>query len=130
MACAVHADDTVPAALLPADSASVFRLGGTAGGSAKMSTVAATGQPFKSALRIEVAKKPERLQDVQIAAPVDAAMASGDVLLASFWIRSAAPGEATLDMGFRGPPGGGRGGGPVSFPAVAGAGRRSSFHSL
>ena len=38
---------------------------------------------------------------VQIAAPVDAAMASGDVLMVSFWMRSGAAGEATLDAGFR-----------------------------
>ena len=74
------------AALLPADSAAAFKLSGNAGEFAKMSTAAVAGQPFKSALRIEVAKKPQR---------------SGDVLLVSFWMRSGAAGEATLDAGFR-----------------------------
>ena len=34
-----------------------------------------------------------------VSAPVDAAMASGDVLLVSFWMRSGAAGVATLDAG-------------------------------
>jgi hypothetical protein len=89
------------AALLPADSAAAFKLSGNAGEFAKMSTAAVAGQPFKSALRIEVAKKPQRSGDVQIAAPVDGIVASGDVLLVSFWMRSGAAGEATLDAGFR-----------------------------
>jgi endo-1,4-beta-xylanase len=120
LACAAYADDTGATALLPADSASVFKLSGSAGEFAKMSTSAVTGQPFKSALRIEVSRKPERSQDVQISAPVDAAMASGDVLMVSFWLRSSASGEATLDAGFR-PGGGGRGPAPLNMPAVAGS---------
>lgn len=109
-ACAAHGADAGATALLPADSASAFRLSGSNGEFAKMSTAAVTGQPFSSLLRIEVTRKPQRPGDVQIAAPVDAAMASGDVLLVSFWMRSATPGEATLDAGFRA--GAGAGAGP------------------
>jgi GH35 family endo-1,4-beta-xylanase len=98
----------------------VFKLSGSAGEFAKMSTAAVTGQPFKSALHIEVSSKPQRSQDVQIAAPVDAAMASGDVLMVSFWLRSGTSGEATLDVAFR-PGGGGRGPAPPNFPATAGS---------
>ena len=134
LACAAHAADTVGTALLPAESASAFKLSANAGEFAKMSTVAVTGQPFSSALRIDVSGKPERAGDVQIAAPIDGGAASGDVLLVSFWMRSATTAEATLDAGFRTAPGtapppgapgrGGRGGffaqPSLNAPAVAG----------
>lgn len=103
LACSLYAADTATA-LLPADSAPLFKLNTNAAEYAKMSSAAVTGRPFSTALRIEVTKKPQRPQDVLITAPVDAAMASGDVLLVSFWMRSAA-GEATLDAGFRAVPG-------------------------
>jgi len=103
LACAAYGADAT--SLLPADAVSAFRLSSSAGEFAKMSTAAATGQPFSKVLRIEVAKKPQRSADVQIAAPVDAAMASGDVLLVSFWMRSGTAEEATLDAGFRTAPG-------------------------
>jgi hypothetical protein len=74
-----------------------------------MSTTPVTGQPFTTALRIEVAEVPQRAGDVRIAAPVDAAIARGDVLMVSFWMRSITPGEATLDAGLRGSGGGFRG---------------------
>jgi GH35 family endo-1,4-beta-xylanase len=95
----------------------VFRLSGSAGEFAKMSTAEVNGQPFSKALRIDVSKKPQRSQDVQIAAPVDAAMASGDTLLVSFWMRSGTPGEATLDAGFRTVPGAA---GALGVPGAAG----------
>jgi GH35 family endo-1,4-beta-xylanase len=118
---AAQAADTGGVALLPADSAPAFKLSANAGEYAKMSTAAVTGQTFKTALRVEVAKKPQRTNDVQIAVPVDAAAASGDVLLVSFWIRSGAAGEATVDAGFRTVPGaagapGARG--PASAPGA------------
>jgi GH35 family endo-1,4-beta-xylanase len=105
-------------------------LSGNAGEFAKMSTAAVSGQPFKSALRIEVAKKPQRSGDVQIAAPVDGVVASGDVLLVSFWMRSGAAGEATLDAGFRTVPGaaaapGARG--VTGAPGAAGGRGRGMF---
>ena len=113
LACAAYAADTGATALLPADSASAFKLGASAADYAKMSTAAVTGQPFKNALRIEVTKKPQRSGDVTLSAPVDAAMATGDVLLVTFYMRSGTPAEATLDAGFRavgsGMPGAGRG---------------------
>jgi endo-1,4-beta-xylanase len=111
LACAAFGAELPPAA---------FHLSGSAGEFAKMAAAPVAGQPFATALRVEVTKKPERAGDVQIAAPVDAAIASGDVLLVSFWMRSASPAEATVDAGFRAPGGGFRGGPALSMPAVAG----------
>jgi GH35 family endo-1,4-beta-xylanase len=115
LASAAYGAGPGAAALLPADSAAAFKLSGNAGEFAKMSTAAVSGQPFKSALRIEVARKPQRSGDVQIAAPVDGIVVSGDVLLVSFWMRSGAAGEATLDAGFRTVPG------AAAVPGAAGA---------
>ena len=105
LTCAAFGADPGTTALLPADSTPVFKLSANAGDYATMSTAPVTGQPFKTALRIQVTKKPQRATEVQIAAPVDADVASGDVLLVSFWMRSGAAGEATLDAGFGGLPG-------------------------
>ncbi|MBZ5586469.1 MAG: endo-1,4-beta-xylanase [Acidobacteriia bacterium] len=114
LGCAAYGADTGATALLPADSASAFKLSSAAGEFAKMSTATVKGQPFSSALRIEVSAKPRRPAEVQVSAPVDAAMASGDILMVSFWMRSGAAGEATLDAGFRTTPGAG------GAPGVAG----------
>ena len=114
LGCAAYGADTGATALLPADSASAFKLSSAAGEFANLSTVAVQGQPFSSALRIEVSAKPRRPAEVQVSAPVDAAMASGDILMVSFWMRSGAAGEATLDAGFRTTPGAG------GAPGVAG----------
>ncbi len=139
IACAAFGADATN--LLPADSAALFKLSNNAGDLARMSATAVTGQPFASALHIEVTAKPGR-GDITVAAPVDAAIANNDVLMVSFWMRSAKPGQATVDVGFRatppaaplagaagpGAPGAGRGPGrggrggfapPVTTPAVA-----------
>src|ERR1039458_5131732 len=92
VAFAAYGADPGFKALLPADSASAFKLSANADDYAKMSTAAVIGRTFSNALRIEVTKKPQRTADVQISAPVDAAMATGDVLLVSFWMRSGAAG--------------------------------------
>ena len=126
LACVAYGADPGATALLPADSAPAFKLSANAGDFAKMSTEAVKGQPFPNALRIEVAKKPQRPTDVQISAPVDGAVKNGEILLVSFWMRSGAPGEATLDAGFRTAPGAaqvpGAGGGPGGFGARGAAG--------
>lgn len=141
LASAASGADPSATSLLPADSLSIFNLSSAAGEFAKISTVAAAGQPFAKALRIEVGKKPQQGTAVQIAAIVDAAMATGDVLMVSFWMRSGTPGDATLDAGFRNTPGtvlagsrgpaGGRGmflAQPLSAPALAGtAWKKISF---
>jgi endo-1,4-beta-xylanase len=118
--CAAIGADAGAQALLPADSASAFRLSSSAGEYARMSPVAVTGQPFSTALRVEVTKKPGRASDVQLATPIDASVASGDVLLVSFWMRSATSAEATLDAGFRASGGGFRGFSALNTAAVAG----------
>jgi len=134
-ACAAYAADAGSTALLPADAAAAFKLGASAADYAKLTPTTVTGQPFKNALRIEVTKKPQRSGDVTLSAPVDAAMANGDVLLVTFYMRSGTKTEATLDAGFRavgsgagrggpgGPPpaGAGRGPGAPGAPAAAGA---------
>jgi endo-1,4-beta-xylanase len=116
LACAAFAADQAATPLLPADAVAAFRFNEGAGDYARLSTTAVTGQAFKSALRIDVTTKPQRAQQVAISTPVDAAIANGDVLMISFWMRSGAPGEATLDAAFRAPmvPGarGARGGVP------------------
>ena len=109
-ACAAFAAGQGATSLMPADAASTFKLNDGAGAYARMSTTPVTGQAFKSALRVEVTAKPQRAQEVTLSTKVDAAVASGDVLMISFWMRSGAPGEATLDAMFRAPmPMGGRG---------------------
>jgi hypothetical protein len=62
---------------------------------------AVTGKPFSNARRVEVARTLERPGDVQLTASVDAAVASGDVSLVSFWTRSGHVREATLAAGFK-----------------------------
>ena len=125
LACAAPGAENGAKGLLPADSITLFRLSAGAGEFVKMSTAEVKGRPFSKALRIEVTKKPQRTQDVQIAVPVDAAMAGGDVLMVSFWMRCGTAGEATLDAGFRTTPGatpapraGGTPGAPVPPGAV------------
>ena len=86
-----------------------------------MSTTAVTGQAFKTALRIDVTTKPQRAQQVAISTPVDAAIANGDVLMISFWMRSGAPGEATLDAAFRAPMAMGARGARGGVPGAPGA---------
>ena len=123
MACAAFAVDQSVQSLLPADAAAAFTLNDGAGGFARVSTTPVTGQSFKSGLRVEVTSKPQRAQEVTLSTRVDAAVASGDVLMISFWMRSAAPGDATLDAAFRAPmPAGGRGarGGVPGAPTAAG----------
>ena len=90
-----------PTVLLPADSTLALKLSGAAGESARITNAPVTGQPFKTVLRVEVTKKPERPTDVQISTPIEAALSAGDVLMVSFYMRSAGSGEATLDAGFR-----------------------------
>ena len=115
--------ETGATSLLPQDSAARFRLSGGAAEFAKMTTAPVSGQPFSTALRIEVGKKPESAARAEVAASVDADMKSGEVLMASFWVRAVRapnpPGEAMLDTGFR--PGFSRYSLPLSMPVNAGA---------
>ncbi len=94
-----------PTVLLPADSTLALKLSGAAGESARITNATVTGQPFKTVLRVEVSKKPERPTDVQLSTPIEGALSAGDVLMVSFYMRSAGSGEATLDAGFRTAPG-------------------------
>src|ERR1035438_35823 len=65
-----------PTVLLPPDSTAAFKLSGAAGESARISNAPVTGQPFKTVLRVEVTKKPERSTDIQISTPIEAALAA------------------------------------------------------
>lgn len=123
VACAAFAAGQGATALLPADAASAFTLNDGAGSYARVSTTPVTGQSFKRALRVEVTSKPQRAQEVTLSTKVDAAIASGDVLMISVWMRSGASGEATLDATFRAPmPAGARGarGGMPGAPTAGG----------
>ena len=117
-----YAADPPGKSLLPPDGIAAFKLSDGAGDYARMSTTTVTGQAFKSALRIEVAKKPERAQQVAISTSVDAAIANGDVLMISFWMRSGGPGEVTLDAAFRAPMPLGARGARGGMPGAPGAG--------
>lgn len=119
--CAGFAADQATTSLLPGDAVAAFRLSEGAGNYARMSTTVVAGQPFKTALRIEVTATPERAQSVMISTPVNAAIASGDVLMISFWMRSGAPGEATLDAAFRAPMALGARGARAGAPGAPGA---------
>ncbi len=122
LACGAYAADQAAKSLLPPDAGAAFKLSEGAGDDARMSGTAVTGQTFKSALRVEVTRKPERSQQVTVSAPVNAAISSGDVLMVSFWVRSGTTGVATLDAAFRAPmPAGGRGarGGVPGAPGAA-----------
>jgi endo-1,4-beta-xylanase len=121
LACAAYAADQAARSLLPAEAVAAFRLSEGAGDYARMATTAVPGQAFKSALRIEVTKKPQRAQQVTVSTPVDAAIANGDVLMVSFWMRSGAPGEATLDAAFRAPMAVGARGARGGVPGAPGA---------
>ncbi len=126
VSCTAYGADAGGVALLPADSTSAFRLSPNAGNYAAMSSATVTGQRFQNVLRIRVTTKPPRPGDVILSAPVDAAIATGDVLLVSFWMRSGAAGEATLDAGFRTVPGSAPASGAPALPGArggAGAGR-------
>ena len=125
LACSASGADDGATALLPADSVSAFKLSDNAGQYATVSTATVTGQQFSKALRVVVTEKPERTSQVQLAAPVDAAMADGDVLLITFWMRSGAAGQASVDAGFRPVPGAGGQAGPPRGPG-AGPPRRAA----
>ena len=130
-----------PTVLLRPDSLAALKPNAALGEFARITNAPVTGRPFKTVLRIEITKKPERASDVQISTPIDATMAAGDVLMVSFYLRSAGNGEATLDAGFRtvagaapagappaGPPAAARGPVPPGAPgAVPGRGGRGNF---
>ncbi|HXS98145.1 MAG TPA: endo-1,4-beta-xylanase [Candidatus Limnocylindrales bacterium] len=118
--CAAYGADAGGTPLLPADSAAIFKLSANAAEYAAMSTASVTGQPFKTALRIQVTRKPQRPAEVTLSAPADAAIAAGDVLLVSFWMRSGDAAEATLDAGFRTVPGAAPAFGAPGAPGVRG----------
>ncbi len=120
-ACTGFAADQATTSLLPADAVAAFRLSESTGSYARMSTTAVAGQSFKTALRIDVTAKPQRAQEVTISTPVNAAIASGDVLMISFWMRSGASGEATLDAAFRAPMAMGARGARAGAPGAPGA---------
>jgi endo-1,4-beta-xylanase len=119
LAGAAYAAEPPAKSLLPADTA--FKLSDGAGDYARMATTAVTGRDFKSALRVEVGTRPPRAQQVTVSTPVNAAITGGDVLMVSFWMRSAGQGEATIDASFRVPMPAGRGGARGPMPGAPGA---------
>lgn len=75
--------------LLPADALGAFSIGG-ATDSAQVERVAVTGQPFTEALRVRTTKKTPLVYGVQLSAPPSAPVKAGDIVLATFYLRSIA----------------------------------------
>jgi GH35 family endo-1,4-beta-xylanase len=73
--------------LLPASGVRAFQIGGKAERVA-LSYVDVSGQPFKEALRAEIKERSGNTWDVQVQARVEQAVAAGDVLLATFYLRT------------------------------------------
>lgn len=61
---------------------------------ARRSVVDVQGQPFKQAIRMQILAKSENIWDVQLGATTTVAIEQGDVLLASFYLRTEATATA------------------------------------
>jgi endo-1,4-beta-xylanase len=74
--------------LLGGKGAAAFALVGPAADTVEQSTVAVTGQPFAQASRFKVKERARNSWEVQWRAPATADIHTGDVLLASFYLRT------------------------------------------
>ncbi len=84
-----HAQQAAPAAplsLLPADVVEKWKLFGPRADNPTQ-IIEVTGQPFARAIRVSVAKKPKNFWNVQLGATASGAIAKGDKLLLSLWVR-------------------------------------------
>ena len=66
----------------------------------ELSVVAAEGQPFAKALRLETKKRPARSYDIQVRAANTMPVKKGDILLATFWARAVRPAKARTELVF------------------------------
>ena len=78
--------------LLPRDAIMAFS---RPGGIASVRLVPVRGVPFARALRCTTTREPTNSWDVQLSAPAIAPIKKDDILLATFWMRSAGP-KSTL----------------------------------
>ncbi len=85
---AMAAELATPYSLLPAETVDAFKLSGPNAADAKDSVVAVDNPNFKSAIRAQTLKQPQRPYEIQLAARNVAPIRKGDVLLASFWMRT------------------------------------------
>ena len=85
--------------LLPADALGAFKISGSKAADAQVSLVAVEHPDFKTALRVATLVQPQRPYEMQLAAPNAAPIAEGDILLASFWMRTV---ESPMLEGFVG----------------------------
>ena len=92
-------ESKTPISLLPTDTVEAFKLSGPQAADAKVSVVAVDNPNFKSAIRAQTLKQPQRPYEIQLAAKNVAPIRKGDVLLASFWMRTI---ESPMQEGFVG----------------------------
>jgi GH35 family endo-1,4-beta-xylanase len=85
--------------LLPAATLEAFKVGGPKAVDAQVSIVAVEHPAFKQALRVRTVKQPPRPFDIQLAARNAQPIAKGDILHASFWMRTI---ESPMQEGFVG----------------------------
>jgi len=81
-----------------------LKVGGKAAGQVEVESVATTGQPFTRALRLRTTRRPNLPYDVQLAGSALSGVKKGDVLLATFYVRTlqgqAETGEARTEFVF------------------------------
>jgi mannan endo-1,4-beta-mannosidase len=73
--------------LLPAAALPAFTVQGESASKVSVSTVAVEGQPFPDALHAEIKESSNSEWSVQLQAPTAAAVAKGDAILATFYLR-------------------------------------------
>ena len=83
----VQAQDSILPATLPA----AWNLQRPDATYATSQVVSVTGQPFSSAIRVGTLKRPANNFNIQLNIPTSAAVASNDVLFATFYLRRVAP---------------------------------------
>ncbi len=85
--------------LLPADTLQAFQIAGPSAADAKVEIVAVQNPNFNQAIRVRTVAQPQRPWDMQLAARNANPIAKGDILLASFWMRTL---ESPMQEGFVG----------------------------
>ncbi|MFN0066415.1 MAG: endo-1,4-beta-xylanase [Limisphaerales bacterium] len=88
--------------LLPANLPAGWNLSRPDASFAARQNVSVAGQPFTQAVRVQTLKRPANPWDVQLSVPAARAVAEGDVIHATFWLRRAAPtnGDAFAEFVF------------------------------
>lgn len=90
---------TAGASLLPADALRAFKVTGSRNDAGKITIVSARHPEFTEAIRAQTLEQPSKPYEFQLTAPTAAPIAKGDVLFASFWMRTI---ESPMNEGFTG----------------------------